>query len=65
MKGISKGSLTWHKQLQSVAANSEAHWLVSTSPEAHLASYHKGYSPEEEFAELEDQFQWRGCACGS
>ncbi len=39
-------------------------WVVSSDPEGHVASYNRGLTPEEEFAELENLAEWRGCGCG-
>jgi len=62
--GHSKEFLLWYAKLQQLAINSESQWLVSASPEKHLAGYRKGLSPEDELAELDEMAQWRGCGCG-
>ena len=60
----SKDFLLWYAKLQQLVMNSESQWLVSASPEKHLAGYRKGLSPEDELAELDEMAQWRGCGCG-
>ena len=56
--------LKWHAELQALAQENEAAWLVSEHGNVHLAAYQKGLSPAEELAELDELAQWRGCGCG-
>ena len=54
----------WYEALQRLSKQWGLQDLVSSDPRAHLASYSKGFSPEEELVELEELTQWNGCACG-
>ncbi|RLA39430.1 MAG: hypothetical protein DRQ64_06940 [Gammaproteobacteria bacterium] len=60
----SEDFLRWYKALQQIAQQSESQWLVSADLNTHFGAYQKGLSPEEEFAELDELAQWRGCGCG-
>jgi len=60
-----KGFLSWYRELRQLARQNELQWLLSSSPAHHQTSYEKGFSPDEELAELEELAQWQGCGCGA
>lgn len=64
MTEYSTDFIIWYELLVKIADERELQWLVSNCPSEHLASYAKGISPEDEFAEIEELVQWRGCGCG-
>lgn len=64
MTEYSTAFIIWYELLVKIADEKELQWLVSSCPSEHLASYAKGISSEDEFAEIEELAQWRGCGCG-
>lgn len=64
MTQYSKSFLCWYEALRENARVNGLEWVISSDPDGHFASYNRGLTPEEEFAELETLAQWRGCGCG-
>lgn len=55
---------SWLRELQALAAQSECDSLLSREPDAYRAAYEQGLTANQEFFQLQDMAQWRGCGCG-